>query len=194
MPSDDLRDLWQSQSTGTFQMSTAEIQARIEKLATTARVRNRGGILVTSFVILNFIWWLTFIDTTLSRVGAVMTIAGVVYMLYQVLAHRNGERAASQRAAESGTSSIDFHRAQLARQRDFHRGRTLALRLLFFAPGPLVFFAGMARERAKLAWMFEVEGITFAILLIIAIPLNLSLARKYQRRLDELDALQKEQS
>jgi hypothetical protein len=35
---------------------------------------------------------------------------------------------------------VPFYRAELARQRDFHRGSWFWSRLVLFAPGPLVFW------------------------------------------------------
>jgi hypothetical protein len=64
--------------------------------------------------------------------------------------------------------------------------------MLFFVPGPLVFFAGFAQAHPEVIRMIRFETITFVVLAIAAIPLNLWMARRYQRQIDELTRLQEE--
>jgi hypothetical protein len=66
----------------------------------------------------------------------------------------------------------------LERRREFHRGWWFWSRLLIYAPGPLIYFAGDA---------LLPEAAVFLLLIAIAIPLNLRVARRYQDRIDELD-------
>jgi hypothetical protein len=63
------------------------------------------------------------------------------------------------------TESLRFYRDELERQRDFHQGRWFWSRLATFG------------------WM---ELAAFIIFCACAVPLNLGLARKYQRRIDVL--------
>src|SRR5260370_27167279 len=86
------------------------------------------------------------------------------------------------------TDCMSFYRAELERQRDFHRGRWFWSRLLIFLPGPLVFCVGFAQAYPGLALYIWLEFATLLILAPIAVLLNLGLARKYQRRIDALDA------
>jgi hypothetical protein len=94
--------------------------------------------------------------------------------------------AASGRQTEA---SLAFYRSELQRQRDFHRGLWLWSRLLVFTPGSLIFLIGFGSAYPAVARYIHVEASIFGVLLIAAIPLNLSLARKYQRELDALDSV-----
>jgi hypothetical protein len=88
-------------------------------------------------------------------------------------------------------SSIDFYRAALQRQRDFHSGIRFWSRIAMVTPGPFVFLygAGIGPELAK---EYYAPILIFVAGIIAAIPLNLRRARKFQRQIDELDALRKE--
>ena len=97
-------------------------------------------------------------------------------------------------AALGRTGSFDFHRAELERQLDFHRGSQLWIRLGVFAPGPLLFFVGFARANPYLAGTIGWEALAFVLMLALAVPLNAWSARDYQRQIDELDHLRKDQS
>ena len=87
------------------------------------------------------------------------------------------------------TDCTDFYRTELERQRDFHRGRWFWSRLLILLPGPLVFCVGFAQAHPEIALVIWLEFAAILILAAIAVPLNLGLARKYQRRIDALDAV-----
>ena len=69
--------------------------------------------------------------------------------------------------------------------------------MLFFLPGPVIWMIGFAQfirdKTPGKAWFVWLELAAFLLLGAWAIPANLSLARKYQRRIDLLtnDALTK---
>ena len=92
------------------------------------------------------------------------------------------------------TGSFDFHRAELGRQLDFHRGPQLWIRLGIFAPGALLFFVGFARAQPHLAGTIGWEALAVALMLAAAVPLNAWYARDYQRQIDQLDHLQRDHS
>ncbi len=191
----DPRDIWQAHPADAFRISAGELQARVERLRRRTRRRNSIGLVVSGIVLAGCVWWLVQIADPLARVGAMLTMVGVGVMAFQLRASQGGERAAARRTAlMGGTASADFYRGELERQRDFHRGRRFWTRLLLFAPGPVVFFAGFARAHPEVAGTIRLEALAFLLLVIAAVPLNLRLARGYQRQLDELDRLQKEPS
>lgn len=128
----------------------------------------------------------------LQTLGAVLTIIGVSYLAWQI--RQNRFRGAATGDA-GGTASLDHLRTELARQRDFHRGATFWSRMLVFVPGPLVFFAGFAQAQQahpEVVRIIYFEIISFVVLLIAAIPLNLLKSRRYQRQIDQLARLQEE--
>jgi hypothetical protein len=189
----DPRGLWQTDTTAPLHLSAEELRARSERLARTTRRRNLGGLACCAIVFAGCIWWLVQVADPLARIGALLTVVGIGTLAFQLRSDQGSEQAAVRRATMmGGSASVDFHRGELERQRDFHSGRRLWTRLLMFAPGPLLFFAGFARAHPEVGGTIRLEALAFALFLLAAVPLNLRLARTYQRRLDELDRLQKE--
>jgi len=180
----DLLDLWQNQRGEGFQMMPEEIRRRIELMEKKLRRRTRDGFLVSASLIMFFSIWAVVSNNLLQRLGAVLSIGAIAYMARQIHQNRMRERPAGEIGE---TMSVDFLRTELARQRDFHRGRTFWSRLLLFIPSGLLFFLGFAQEHPEVARMIRYETITFHIFGIAAIPLNLWMAHKYQRQIDELD-------
>lgn len=189
----DVQGLWQSQSTEGRRATPDEIRNLIERLNRKTRRRSYGGYIVCALVVIGCIWWLTLFDNPLQRIGTVLTIVGVVTLVYQLRSYGRGEKSATRRATEMGSMLlVQFYRKQLERQRDFHRGKRFWSRMLIFAPGPLLFLVGFARAHPEVAGQIRLQGIIFLALVAAAVPLNLWLARTYQRQLNELDRLGRE--
>lgn len=189
----DPRDIWQADGTGAGRLSPGELRARINRLARTTRCRNYGAFVVCAIVLAICVWLFLWIADPLARIGVLLIVVGIGTIVFQVRANEVNEQAAVRGASQmGGTASVDFLRADLERQRDFHRGRRLWTRLLLFAPGPQFFFVGFARAHPEVAGTIRVEAIAAVVLLLAAVPLNLWLARGYQRQLDELARLQED--
>lgn len=186
---EDMLGLWQNQNTEGFRMTPDELRKRMEQMEKKLRRRSFDGYLVCGFLVAFFMWWMVVSGDSMQRLGAAMTMAGVGYLAYEIRRNRWRETP----PAEMGdTASADFLRTELARQRDFHRGRTFWVRILVFFPGPMVFFAGFARAHPEVIEMIRFEAITFVLLILAAIPLNWWMSRRYQRQIDGLDRLQRE--
>jgi hypothetical protein len=184
----DPRDVWQNQPPESFTLSPDEIELKL--LAVNAMSRKRYLSVVLALVILIpglGLWWTRF-PNSLSRFGTVLTLIGSAYVAAQAYVIRRRQREADLGAA-SDEPSVEFYRTALERQRDFHRGAWLWSRLAIFLPGPVLFVLG-ARSNSRLSLIMV--GAIFVLLGILAIPMNLSRARSFQRRIDELDRLQQE--
>jgi hypothetical protein len=166
-------------------MSTEAIRGRIETMNRKLRRRTIDGYLVCAALIVFFAGWMIVGMNSLQQIGAVLTIIGVGYLAWQIRANR------FRALAIDASDTLAHLRNELARQRDFHRTR-LWSRMLFFVPGPLVFFAGFAQAHPEVIRMIRFQTITFVVLAVAAIPLNLWMARRYQRQIDELTRLQEE--
>ena len=83
--------------------------------------------------------------------------------------------------------SLDSLRNELQRQRDFHRGKWFWSRFALLAPAGLLFYIAFARAHPELIRIIRFELVSFVLILLSAIPLNLRLAKKYQRQIEELD-------
>jgi hypothetical protein len=189
---DDVVTLWQAQGSDGFRMSTEEIRKRLEAMNRRLRRRNFDMYLLCSVLMAFFIGWMFVGMNRLQTLGAVLTIIGLSYLAWQIRQNRF-RRAATGNAG--GTALLDHLRTELARQRDFHRGATFWWRMLAFVPGPLVFLAGFAQAQQahpEVVRIIHFEVISFLVLLIAAIPLNLLKSRRYQRQIDQLGSLQEE--
>jgi hypothetical protein len=184
----DVLALWQDQTAEGFRMTPEEIQRRAQALETRMRVATRNGYKVFAFLIVGFSLWAIFDSDPITRAGAVAIVLSVVYIGCQ--AYRSRFRKAPAPAVPA--ASIDHLRMELARQRDFHRGKRFWSRLLFIAPAGSLFFYGFATAHPELIRIIRFEIACFIVLVLAAIPLNLRMASKYQRQIDELDR-QKEQ-
>ena len=179
----DVLALWQNQTTEGFRMTPEEIQMKIQELDTKLRARMRGGYLVCGFLIVAFSLWAVVESDPIMRAGAAAVILSIAYLGYQLRQNRFRQAAASA----VPTASIDHLRTELARQRDFHRGRTFWSRMLFLGPAGLLFLYGFATAHPEVIRIIRFEIATFIVLILAAIPLNLRMANKYQRQIDELD-------
>ncbi len=187
---DHFQDLWQGQSTEDFRMTPEQIRTRIEELLRKTRRRNRGSYVVSALVVVSCVWWLIQFDTALERAGALLTLAGIGTLVFQVRTNQRHERDAQHRAAMGETDSLAFLRGELERQVAFHRGRLLFTRLLALLPGGLLFGAGFAQANPELARGIAVQAIVILALAVAAVPLNRWVARGYQRQLDGLGRMQ----
>ena len=189
--SEDVRDVWQNQNSESFRMSLDEIRKKNERLDSRIRRRNVIGLAIGFFEIVWFSIFVFIVPNLVRRIGYFLLALGCGYMVYQLLLNQLQKRAAVIRAGEMGnTVSIEFYRAELERQRDFHRGSRFWSRLVMLALGPLVFFGFAIAHPQSDRFLWLVVSALLLLLLIRAVPLNLRRARKYQAQINELNGLQ----
>ena len=187
MKNDDVVALWQTQNSDGFRMSSEQIRSRIEVLNRKVRRRTIAIYLICAVEIAFFIGWMIIGMNTLQIVGAVLTIIGLSYMAWQIRANR------FRTPSIDVVDTLEHLRRELARQRDFHRGTRFWSRLLLLVPGGLIFFAGFAQAHPEVIRIIRFEIISFVVFALAAIPLNLWMARRYQKQIDALARLQEEQ-
>jgi hypothetical protein len=183
---DDLKVLWQELTTNPVQLTLDDLRKEEGKLRKGIRKRSvvgGGAALVTA--VLWAVFFFVF-PNVLQRIGSVLTVLGAGYGIIQLRL-----RPSHVMPDMGETESIRFYRAELERQRDFHRAWWLWSRLIILLPGPVVWMVGSVRAWPKAATLTWWTLATFLILAAVAVPLNLRLARQYQRRIDALDAWQK---
>lgn len=181
----DLKAAWAELVERPSPISLEDLRKEAEKLQKGLGKRSligmaAGWTLVVAFSIVFFIF-----PSLLERMGSALIIAAVFYIFIQLRLRRPQIPDIGQ------TASIRFYRLELERQRDFHRGSWFWSRLMILAPGPLIFPVGFAKSHPDLANFIWLEFAGTVILAVIAIPLNLRLARRYQRRIDALEASEK---
>lgn len=189
--SGDVRDVWQNQNLESFRMTLDEIRKKNELLDGRIRRRNSIGYAIGFFEIVWFSIFVFIVPNLVHRIGYFLLALGCGYMVYQLLLNQLQKRAAVIRAAKMGNAaSIEFYRAELERQRDFHRGSRFWSRLVMLALGPLLFFGFAIAHPQSDRFLWLVVSALLLVLLVRAVPLNLRRARKYQAQINEIDALQ----
>jgi hypothetical protein len=188
-PLTDIRELWRDQTSDLFRLSTEEIPKRIARFERRSRRAIFDGYLAAAFIMCSFLCISLLFENPLMRIGSALTITAFGLVAWNTRAAQLEERSAAQRAAEGGTSALDFHRGQLERSRDRHQGPRWWAQWLALIPGGLLFFAGFAQALPKLTVIIAFEALTFVIGIASAVPLNRRAARNCQQQLDALDRL-----
>jgi len=165
-----------------------EIPERMKKLNEQVRRRNRLGAISCLMVIAGFARFFFLFTSTLERIGVCLTVIASGYMLYQLFLAR--PRSAPKHVRDYAERAT-VYRAELVRQRDFHRGSQFWLRLIVFAPSALVFYLGVAVAHQDAALAMVAITLFFVVLGMVAIPLNSRAAQAYQREIDRLDVAER---
>ncbi len=179
------RILFRHQHVPLADLSAVPLAARC--LTDSIRVRTRNGFVATLIVFVAYFWFIFALPDWMQRVGSGLVAASMLYGAYQLYARRAG---ALPLEADSAGWAV-YYRTELERQRDFHRGLCFWSRLAAILPGFILFCIGGAIARPVDARDYNGMLAVFILLGIWAVPLNLGRARKYQRQLDDLEALQK---
>lgn len=187
IPPDDVKALWQNQHPEEIRMTVEEIHKRAEQDRKRVRSRTLVGSAICWALIAYFALALFVLPNVLARIGSCLTIIACAYMLYQL----HGRRGEALSLQPTGVSGIRAYRTELERQRDFHRGSWFWSRLLILVPSYLLFIAGFAIAHPELAKVLAAIAAVAVILGILAVPLNRKESNRYQRRIDELDALER---
>jgi hypothetical protein len=182
LPDRDLQALWQSQSPRENAISLDEIRERARHLERRVARRNRREYVAAAFVVSFYGWVMWVAPAATIRIGAGLAVAAAISIAYYL--HRRG--TATSLPADLGLrSALEFHRAQLERQRDLLRS-VWWWGLLPFAPSLLVLEIGQALaqpERISRIIAFSVGIIVFMVALY---ELNRRAAAGIQRRIDRL--------
>jgi hypothetical protein len=182
---DDLKKLWKELASNPVQVSADDLRNESRRLRTGLRFRNWFVVGICCIIITAYSLFLFRSNTALERIGSVLSIAGTANVIVQFL-----KRPARTMPDSGAVESIRFYRAELERHRDFHRGKGIHSWLLPFLPGPMIFNIAFALDRPIFAPIVALQMAAFLMIAAIIVPLNLRMARKYQQRIDALDASQ----
>jgi len=191
----ELLNAWQSQELGVLAVSVDELRRASDKLARRVFWRNTTEYLAAIVVVVGYGYWFFTFHTLLLRLGSVLTVAGVLWVVYQL--HKRGS-ATPMKMEMDPRSCLDFHRSELVRQRDLHAS-AWRWYLLPFVPGLGTFMFGQlqlqlarthsASQRHSIAVGFTVVGGIIACVFLAIWKLNQLRARSLQKKIDELDAM-----
>jgi hypothetical protein len=183
MNDQELKLLWKSQPLDAETVSLDAIRGAAKGFNSAILRRNRleefAGYL-TMLIFGVFAWVL---KITTMRVGCVLIILGTLVMLYQLR-----KRAAIGAMPTEGIANtyVDYFRAELVRQRD-------ALQMIWLwgiipaVPGLGVLLWGMA-ENDPSGFPWVPMSAMFLVPFCVVVWMNLNVARKLQRKIDEIDA------
>ena len=173
--------LWQQQEREERVMPLDEIRAKAERLdAKTRRWRSATALLFVALVISEALQvWLQ--EALLERAGDSLTIAALVYVAYRF----RKQRMPAPPMALGRTNTVEFYRAELARQRDLSKDGWGYL--LPFVPGVTLALFGRGLGARSLSQTIAV--IIFGVALFLGVAWwNSHTARKLHNEIDALDA------
>jgi hypothetical protein len=192
---DDLRTVWQCQPSETISIPVEELRRASHKLTRRVFWRNTREYLAACVVVVGYGSFFFEFQTWLLRLGSALTVAGVLWIVFQL--HKRGSAAPMAKEMDA-QNCLDFHRAELVRQRDLH-ATVWKWYLLPFVPGMSLFLLGQlqttlsrpgasARQGAIELGFAAVAGFCAVVFAVVG-KLNRGKARKLQERIDALDAL-----
>jgi hypothetical protein len=191
----DVTSAWQADTGGHLAVSPDELRSRIARVSRRTARRTVLGLVVCVLVLASwvYVWWLAPVQSGLARAGILLTCLGTGVLVFRLIVNRDIDEDEWRARSERGAApSLAFHRWQLERQRDFHRGWRLWTPLLLLTLGGVLFFVGFAGEHPEVARTLYLELIAVLMLAAAALPVNARLARRYQVQLDELDTFGKD--
>ena len=179
----DLNRIWQDQPAEEVSMRLDDIRKRARKMGTTVGRRNLIEFAAAAIVLVLIGVRGTRETNVTALIGGGLMALAVLYVVYHL--HRFG----SVRSMPSDLAlkdCLDFHRAELMRQRDLGRS-VWWWYLLPFVPGYALIMIGAAIERPDRRLFALGSSVVFIVLFILVGKLNERGARKLQRIIDGLD-------
>ncbi len=192
---DKVRGVWLSQSSEFISISPEELRQASNRMTRRIFWRNLREYLATAFVVAIFGYYFYKFPTVLLRLGCGLIVVGSLLMVFQL--YRNGS-ATSMAKGMNSKSCVDFHRAELLRQRDLLLS-VWKWYLLPFVPGMCVFLLGLLQmvlqqpasrfHYGLVALWFGVSTVFLAGVFALVGKLNQMGAKKLQKEIDALDAV-----
>ena len=192
---EEVRSMWQEQPCAPFQMTPPELRRKMTRLQRQLLIRDSIVYCCCLVEIAAFGWMLIALPQWMLRIGSILVIFGMAFLIAQIVLDQRKRKLARTEASGLGTTnSLAFYRDELARQRDFHRGIWLWSRIGALFPALLVFgFAAVIAlpYPANLPG-YVVLGVTL-LMLPLAICLNHIRSRNYQCRINAVSKIMKAQ-
>ena len=179
----DVRRLWRDQPSEEVQMSAQEVRVLAERFERTISRRNRREYIASAFVVVWFGVWGWFAESPVAARGCWLVVFAALYLVYHLQRHGGARRPPGEHGS---TSCLEFQRSELVRQRDLLRS-VWWWYLLPFVPGLSLILVGSPLGRSGRWSAAVLVVVTFAGVGL----LNQHVARQLQRRVDDLDAVQK---
>ena len=178
----DLQALWQSQPPSGPAISLDEIRQKAQRFERRIARRNLREYVGAGFVVAGFgvVMWV--VPSATVRVGAGLLIAAAIAVAYMIHLWGTATTLPSDLALRS---ALEFHRAELERQRDLLRSVWLWY-LLPFAPGLLMLQVGQALAHPDRMSRIVAVSLAMAAIMVGINELNRRVAARIQKHLDRL--------
>jgi hypothetical protein len=178
-----LNRLWQEQAREEVHMAIEDIRNRARKMKKTGDRRNWREYAAAVFVVGACGFLATRESNVIVLIGSGFMVLGTFYVVYHL------QRFGSVRSMPSDLGlkdCLDFHRAELVRQRDLLQS-VWWWYLLPFVPGLALILIGRAIERPD-RWLRALGAAAVFVATFVMIgKLNERVARKLQGRIDDVD-------
>jgi hypothetical protein len=191
--SDSLVAAWQQQAASGFRMVPSDVA---KKIRGDARWSRRGfgiglGFLALAFILFGTLWASQ--PDPVRRLAHIVQLAGIVFFVGQLVVHRQRVRAARFDVDRMTVPSLTSARTYLETRRRFHRGTWLWARIAVLFPGPAIDIYAQVRAGvigAEAGW--RALFIWVALLATAVFIVQRGVARRYERRLRELDDIERD--
>lgn len=181
-PDDDVGALWRKQTAESAHPDFEEIRRVLEKMERKMRRSVIDLVIVLVLGSAGIVSLAVAFRRPLLTVGAIVSVAGLAFVAFEVLRHRRRAPAAENGAA----ASIEYHRALLQHRLELHRNRVW-LRVIILAPGGVLFFLGLAAARPDLAALIYFQLATFVVIIMVIVPANRRAAAKLEQQIANLE-------
>ena len=179
------QELWQNQTEEETNLTLVDIRSKALKFQTKIRRRNVReyiGIVAGTVMYCGFMW---FLPGVLTKVGAALTLVGMYISVYRI--YRDGSAREVPVDSPAG-DCLEFHRQELARQRDMLR-RVGPRQIGPVIPGFTLFFAGVWLSKVRDsedAVIMGITGVLAAAVFTFIYWLNVRAANKLDQELEAL--------
>jgi hypothetical protein len=182
---DDIRNVWQNQPLENTTMPLEEIRRKARQFEKRIRHRNLREYLGGVVGIAAFTFYLFKFPDPLMRAGSILTIAGVLYVLLRLYKQAS---PGTLPADLTLSASVEFHRRELARQRDLLR-TVWRWYIGPIVPG-LVVVSAAAGPHPGLGPKFYGMLVLYAVVFGFIVWLNYRGSLRLDRQIAELDNLE----
>jgi hypothetical protein len=165
------------------QVANSSLPGAIQKLRAKVRQRTIGGCGLALAETLAYAALIYGFPSPIQRLGCCVGIAAMFYTGYQLFAWRTRKAPMAADLLDSG----DYYRAELLRQRSFHRGLCLWSRLTVMICALILFCVGGIIAEPDGLRAYVSIGIGLVCVRLVAVWLNLRQARSYQRDTEQVD-------
>jgi Flp pilus assembly protein TadB len=185
MNDDDLKKLWKSQPASNAAFAMDQLKRGAQRFQRRVAARNALEYLACVAVVACFANYLVVFPFPVMRAGSVLLILGTVLVAWQL------HKRASNRGPLPGELGerpwLEFHLRQLTRQRDALRNVWLWY-VAPFVPGIVVFRWGVETELGISAPFARgwTANLSIAAVFLLVIAYNRFVARRLQKRIDQL--------